>query len=186
MLKAIDLRKGKTIMYEGNISVVHDVSHVVKGKGASFMQAKIKNIQNGTIYNVRYRVDDKIETPFIESKDYEYLYRDGDNYIVMDTENYEQLPIGADIVGEATQWLKPNEKVKCQLYEGKMITFEIPFTVELEVTETTPVVKGATATNQLKDAVVETGAKVRVPPFVEIGTRIRVDTRTGGYLERAK
>ena len=100
MIKAIDLRKGKTILYDGNISVVHEVSHVVKGKGASFMQAKIKNIQNGTIYNVRYRVDDKIETPFIESKEYEYLYREGDNYIVMDTESFEQMPefVGVAVV----------------------------------------------------------------------------------------
>ncbi len=186
MLKAVDLRKGKTIVHDDELNVVHEISHVAKGNKRSYMQAKLKSIKNGAIKEVRFSVDDRVEVPFVESKEFEYLYRDGDSFVVMDSESYEQLPVPAETVGDASKWLKPNEKVSCQLYDGKMISFELPNVVDLAITETTPVVKGATATNQLKDAIVETGTKVRVPPFIEEGTVIRVDTRTGEYLERAK
>ena len=186
MIKAGDLRKGKTILHGGNPSVVHEVRHVAKGNKRSYMQAKLKNMKTGTINEVRFNVDDRIETPFIESKEYEYLYRDGDSYIVMDLETYDQIPIDPSIVGEAANFLKPNEKISCQFCDGQMISFELPVVVELKITDTPPVVKGATATNQLKEAITETGAKVRVPPFIETGESIRVDTRTGEYVERAK
>ena len=186
MIKASDLRKGKTIIHEGNLAIVHNISHVAKGKGASYMQAKIKTLKTGTIFDVRFRVDDRVEIPFVESKEYEFLYQDGDHYIVMDLESYDQIPVSADLVGDATHWLKPNEKVACQLYEGQLISFDLPHVVELAVTSTTPVVKGATATNQMKEAILQTGAKIRVPPFIGEGTVVRVDTRTGEYLERAK
>lgn len=186
MIKAVDLRKGKVIMHEGEVSVVHEVAHVAKGNKRSYMQAKVKNFKSGTITEVRFSVDDRIEVPFIDSREYEYLYRDGDNYVVMDLDTFEQIPVSAELVGEAGAWLKPNEKVTCQLHEGQMITFELPHVVELEVTDTPPVVKGATATNQSKEATLETGTRVRVPPFIEPGTRVRVDTRTGEYVERAK
>lgn len=186
MLKAVDLRKGKTILHEGQPYVVHEIAHVAKGNKRSYMQAKIKNLKTGVMSDVRYSVDDKVEIPFVESKVYEYLYRDGDNFIVMDVESFEQFPIAVDVVGESSQFLKPNEKISCQLFNGQMISIELPFTVELKIVETTPVVKGATVTNQMKDAIVETGAKVRVPPFIDEGERIRIDTRTGEYIERAK
>ena len=186
MLKARDLRKGKTVIYNGELAVVHEVTHVQRGKGRSLMQAKFKNIKSGTMYDVRLNVDERLETPFVESKDYEFLYKEADNFIVMDLETYDQLPVSAEMVGEAAKWLKPNETVSCQLYEGQFITFEPPMTVVLKVTETPPVVKGATVTNQDKDALLETGVRIRVPPFIAIGELVRVDTRTGEYIERAK
>jgi len=186
MIKAVDLRKGRTILYEGQPCVVHEIAHVAKGNKRSYMQAKVKNVKSGVISEVRFSVDDRVELPFVESRSYQFLYRDGENYMVMDLESFDQIPISADIVGDAAQWLKPNESVSCQLYNGQMVSFELPHVVELAVKETPPVVKGATATNQLKDAILETGARVRVPPFVDIGTVVRVDTRTGEYVERAK
>lgn len=186
MIKAVDLRKGRTIIYEGQLAIVHEAQHVAKGNKRSYMQAKIKDFRTGTIQDVRFSVDDRIEVPYVESKQYEYLYRDGDSYIVMDTSSFEQLPVSADLVGDSAQWLKPNIPVTCQIYEGQMVSFELPVVVELAVTDTPPVVKGATATNQMKDAILETGAKVRVPPFIETGERLRIDTRTGDYIERAK
>jgi elongation factor P len=186
MLKAIDLRKGRTVIHEGELAVVHDITHVAKGNKRSYMQAKLKLVTTGTIFEVRFNVDDRLEVPFVESKDFEFLYRDGENFVVMDLQSYDQFPVSPDVVGDAAKWLKPNEKVACQLYNGQIISFEPPLVVELAVKDTPPVVKGATATNQLKEAVLETGVKIRVPPFIELGESVRVDTRTGQYVERAK
>ena len=186
MIKAMELRKGRTIIHDGELAVVHDARHVAKGNKGSYMQTKIKNRKSGTIFDVRFNVNDRIEIPFVESKDYEFLYRDGDNYIVMDLETYDQVPISADLVGDAAPWLAPNQKVTCQIYEEQIISVEVPVTVELEVKEAPPVVKGATATNQLKEVTLETGVKVRVPPFIGEGERLCIDTRTGAYIERAK
>ena len=186
MIKAIDLRKGRTIIHDGELAVVHDARHVAKGNKGSYMQTKIKNLKSGTIFDVRFNVNDRIEIPFVESKDYEFLYRDGDNYIMMDLETYDQVPISADLVGDAALWLSPNQRVTCQIHEAQIISVEVPVTVELEVKEAPPVVKGATATNQLKEVTLETGVKVRVPPFIGEGERLCIDTRTGAYIERAK
>ena len=186
MIKAVDLRKGKTIVHDGQLCLVHEVSHVAKGNKRSYMQAKVKNVKSGNMSDVRFSVDDRIEVPFVESKEYEFLYREGEVFTVMDLETFDQIPVSADVVGDGAKWLTPNTKVSCQIYSGLMISFELPYTVELTVKDTQPVVKGSTATNQSKDAILETGAKLRVPPFIDIGTKIRVDTRTGEYLERAK
>ena len=186
MLKAVELRKGKTILYEGQLAIVHEARTVAKGNKRSYMAAKIKNLKTGTMFEVRFNVDDKIEVPFVESKEYEYLYREGANFIMMDVETFDQVPMSADVVGDAAMWLRSNLRVNCQIHEGLIIQVEVPYTVDLEVVEAPPVVKGATATNQLKDVVLETGAKVRVPAFIEAGERVNVDTRTGEYLERAK
>ncbi len=186
MIRANELRKGKTILYEGDLAVIHDVRHVAKGNKGSYMQSKVKNLRTGTIFDVRFNVTDRIEIPFVESKDYEFLYQDGDNFVVMDMETFDQIPVSAELVGDTVQWLTPNQKVSCQLYQDKIISIEVPVTVELEVKEAPPVVKGSTATNQMKDVVLETGVKVRVPPFIDTGERICVDTRTGEYIERAK
>ncbi len=186
MIKAVDLRKGRTVVYEDHLCVVHDASHVAKGNKRSYMQVKLKDLKSGTITNVRFNVDERLETPFLEDKHFEFLYRDGDNFVLMDTTTYDQITVTPEVVGDAVHYLKANEQVKCQDYEGRLISFELPNVVELEVTEAPPVVKGATATNQPKDAIVETGAKVRVPGFIAIGEKIRVDSRTGDYLERAK
>lgn len=186
MIKAIELRKGRTIIHNGTLSVVHEARHVAKGNKGSYMQTKIKNFKTGTMFEVRFNVNDRIEIPFVESKEYEFLYKDGEDFIVMDSETYDQIPVKGDMIGDATQWLTPNTKVTCQIYEEQIVAIEVPFTVVLEVTEAPPVVKGSTATNQQKEVVLETGAKVRVPPFIGTGERICVDTRTGEYIERAK
>ena len=186
MIKAVDLRKGRTVMYEDKPYVVHDAMHVAKGNKASYMQAKLKNLLDGQIIDVRFRVEERLETPFLEDKEYEYLYADGEGFVLMDTTTYDQIHIDKGIVGDAVAFLKPNEKVTCQLLDGKIIALELPHVVELEVTDTPPVVKGATATNQPKDATLETGARIRVPAFIEPGERVRVDTRSGEYVERAK
>jgi len=186
MMKAVDIRKGKVIIHEGELCVVHDAQHVVKGNKRSYMQTKLKNFKTRVINEFRFNVDDRIEVPFVESKTYEYLYQDGDSFVVMDLESFDQIPVHKDIVGDAVRYLAPNEKITCQIYDGAMISFELPHVVELTIIETPPVVKGATVTNQPKDATLETGARVRVPAFIDTGERIRVDTRTGEYVERAK
>lgn len=186
MIKAVDLRKGKTILYQGEPAVVHEAKHVAKGNKRSYMQTKLKNLKTGTMTEVRFRVDDTVEIPYVESKEYEYLYREGENLIMMDTETFDQIPVNSELLGDAKDFLTPNIKLSCQLFDGMMISMELPHVVELEVTEAPPVVKGATATNQNKEAILETGAKIKVPPFIDTGEKIRVDTRTGEYIERAK
>lgn len=186
MIKAVDLRKGKTIFHNGQLMVVHEIQHVAKGNKRSYMQAKLKNLKSGVMMDERFSVDDRVELPFVESKEYEFLYREGERIMVMDLESFDQFPVNSEIVGDAQQWLTPNTRVSCQVFDGQIISFELPHVVELTVTDTPPVVRGATATNQLKEAVMETGAKVRVPPFIETGERVRIDTRTGDYVERAK
>lgn len=186
MIKAVELRKGRTIIWEGQPAIVHEAQHVAKGNKRSYMQTKIKYLKSGIMSDVRFNVDDRVEIPYVEGKEYEFLYKEGEKYVLMDLEGYDQIPVDAAIIGDAAQWLKPNTKVSGQLFNGLMISLELPNTVELVVKDAPPVVKGATATNQMKDAIMETGARVRVPPFVETGMLLRIDTRTGEYIERAK
>ena len=186
MIKAVDLRKGRTIEYEDTLYVVHEASHVAKGNKRSYMQVKLKSLKGGRMIDVRFSVDARVGQPFLETKEYEYLYQDGDDYVFMDTTTFDQVNVSTELLGDMSKFLKSNEKVSCQVHEGKILTIELPQVVELEITETPPVVKGATVTNQPKDATVETGARVRVPAFIAPGEVIRVDTRTGEYIERAK
>jgi len=186
MLKASELRKGKLIAYEGGLYTVHESRHVAKGNKGSYMQTKLRCIRTGTMLDVRFNVNDRIETPFLDTRPYEYLYRDGNDYVLMDQETYDQVHVSEDVMGDAYLYLKGNEVIMCGAVEGQIVTAELPNVVELTVTETAPVVKGATATNQNKDAILETGLRVKVPPFIDTGEVIRVDTRTGEYVERAK
>lgn len=186
MIKAMELRRGRAMIHEGQIYTVKDATHVAKGNKRSYIAARLKNMQSGQIIDVRFSVDDRIEVPFVESRTYEYLYADGDDIVLMDLESYDQTHVSKELLGDQIVFLKENEQVTCQLHKGTIITVELPNTVELTVTETPPTVKGATVTNQPKDATLETGARVRVPGFIEPGEKVRVDTRTGQYLERAK
>jgi elongation factor P len=186
MIKASEIRKGRTVIYEGNLYVVHEAQHVAKGNKRSYMATKLKDLRTGVMMDMRFNVDDRLEVPFVESKDYEFLYHDGQNYVFMDLATFDQLPIDADLIGDGVNFLVPNTTVTCDIYEGRIIGVALPNTIDLTVTDTPPVVKGATATNQPKDAVLETGYRVRVPAFIEPGERIRVDTRTGDYIERTK
>lgn len=186
MIKAVELRKGKLISYENALYSVHSAQHVAKGNKRSYIQTKLKSIKSGSLTDVRFSVDDRLETPFIDNRPYEYLYRDGKDFVLMDQTTYDQIHVPVDAAGDAEHYLKGNEVVQVSFVEGKIVGFDLPTVVELEVTDTIPAIKGATATNQNKDAVLETGLRIKVPPFVENGTVVRVDTRTGEYLERAK
>jgi elongation factor P len=186
MILSNDLRAGRAIIYEGDIYVVKDFQHTAKGNKRSYMQTKLKNLKSGQIIDVRFNMGERLETPFLEGKEYEYLYDEGDRLVLMNTETYDQIHVDADVLGDARQFLKPNERVTCLMHGSEVLSVELPNTVELTVTETPPAIKGATATNQSKDATLETGARIKVPPFIEPGEAVRVDTRTGAYLERAK
>ncbi len=186
MIKANDLRKGKVISHEGQLYTVHTAQHVAKGNKRSYIQTKLKNLKEGNLIDVRFSVDDRIETPYVDNKQYQYLYRDNAGFVLMDEQSYEQITVSAEIMTDAEMYLRGNEVVLVSAIDGEIVSVELPNVVELKVTDTTPVVKGATATNQSKDATLETGMRVKVPPFIELGEDIRVDTRTGEYLERAK
>lgn len=186
MIKAMDLRKGKVISHENELYTVHTAQHVAKGNKRSYIQAKLKSLKSGNLTDVRFSVDDRIETPYVDTKEYEYLYQDGQNFVLMDQNTYDQLTVPGAAMGDAHQYLKGNETIVCSIIEGDIVSVELPNVVELAVKDTPPIAKGATATNQTKDAELETGLRVKVPPFIGVGDVIRVDTRSGEYIERAK
>ena len=186
MIKASELKKGKVVLHEGALYTISDIQRVSKGNWRSYLQVKLKSLKDGRVTDARLAVHDKVETPFVDTKPFQYLYRDGDSYVLADPETYDQVPIQADVIADGIQFLKENIRLTCTIIDEKIVGAEMPIMVELEVTDTPPAIKGATATNQNKEAVLETGAKVRVPPFIENGERIRIDTRTGEYMERAK
>ena len=186
MIKASELKKGKVVLHEGNLYTVSDIQRVSKGNWRSYLQVKLKSLKDGRVTDARMSVDDRVDTPFVDTKPYQYLYRDGNNFILMDVQSYDQFPASAEVMGDADKYLRGNESVTVSFIEGKIVAVELPNVVELKVVDAPPVVKGATATNQSKEATMETGLRVRVPPFIEIGEDLRIDTRTGEYLERAK
>lgn len=186
MIKASELRKGKLISFEGELYTVHESRHVAKGNKGSYMQTKLRGVKSGNMIDQRFNVTDRVETPFLDNRPYEYLYRDGQSYVLMDQETYDQIHVSEDAMGDAHLYLKGNEIVTCGAVDGEIVSAELPNVVELAVTETTPVVKGATATNQSKDATMETGLRIKVPPFIDTGEVLRIDTRSGEYLERSK
>jgi len=185
MIKAFDLKKGRIIQHKGELYTVHEISIMSKGNWRSFMQVKLRNVKTGRMMDDRFSTDDKIETPFVESKQYEFLYKEGKEFVLMDKTTFDQINVTDEVMGVASDYLKGNETVGCQFIDGRIVAIELPNTVDLKVVEAPPVVKGATATNQTKEAVLETGLRVKVPPFIEIGETLRIDTRSGEYLERA-
>jgi elongation factor P len=185
VLSAGEFRNGVTIQYNGNIYTIIEFQHVKPGKGAAFVRTKLKNVIDGGVIEQSFRPTEKFDRAIIERKDMEYLYNDGELYYFMDPESYEQMPIGADQIGDALKFVKENESVKILSHDGKVFGIEPPMFVELEVTHTEPGARGDTATNVLKPAEVETGAVVQVPLFIDNGSRIKIDTRTGEYLGRA-
>ena len=184
-IKAIDLRRGTAVQYNNKLYVVHDFAKVSKGNWRSFMQVKLKDTQTGSIIEQRFRVDDMLEPAFLEQKPMEYLYSTGSTHCFMDLSDYEQLELSGDIVGEAVKYLKPNTQVQITMYQGKPFSVELPNTVELQVTDCPPSIKGATISNVGKDATLETGLVINVPDFINKGAVVRVDTRSGEYLGRA-
>ena len=185
MITAGDFRNGVTFDMDGNVFQIIEFQHVKPGKGAAFVRTKIRNVISGAVVEKTFNPTDKFPTAFIERKDMEYLYNDGDLYYFMDQESYETVPIDRSKLGEAFKFVKENMVVKILSYKGSIFGSEAPNFVELLVTQTEPGVRGDTATNVTKPAVLGTGAEIRVPIFINEGEMIRVDTRTGEYMERA-
>ena len=185
MITAGEFRNGATFELDGNVVQVVEFQHVKPGKGAAFVRTKYKNVITGSVVERSFNPTDKFPTAFIERKDMEYLYNDGDLYYFMDVETYEQVPINKEVLSDNFKFVKENLVCKVLSYKGNVFGVEPPFFIELEVTHSEPGVKGNTATNSLKPATLETGAEIRVPMFINEGDMIRVDTRTGEYMERA-
>jgi elongation factor P len=184
MISAGEFRNGITFEMEGDIYQVVEFQHVKPGKGAAFVRTKIRNIITGAVIEKTFRPSEKMPKAHIERKEMQYLYSDGDIYYFMDGDTYEQIPVGKDIVGDALDFVKENVEVKILSHKASVFGIEPPNFVELEITHTEPGHKGDTATGGTKPATVETGAKVNVPLFINIGDSIRIDTRTGEYMER--
>ena len=184
MVSAGDFKNGLTVEIEVNIYQILDFQHVKPGKGAAFVRTKLKNIINGGVVEKTFRPTEKFETAHIDRKDMQYLYSDGDLYNFMDMETFDQLAVNADVVGDSLKFVKENDTVKVISHEGNVFAIEPPITVELRVTETEPGVKGDTATGATKPAIVETGAQIMVPLFVNQDDVLKIDTRTGEYLSR--
>lgn len=185
MVTAGDFRNGMTFEEDGNVMQIVEFQHVKPGKGAAFVRAKVRNVITGSVVEKTYNPTAKFPTAFVERKDMEYSYTDGDLYYFMDPETYEQIPINDSELDDNFKFVKEQMICKILSYKGNVFGVEPPNFVELEVTETDPGFKGDTATNATKPATLETGAEIKVPLFIEIGDVIRIDTRTGEYMERA-
>ncbi len=184
MISASDFKKGITISWNGGLWLIVDFQHVKPGKGAAFVRAKVKNVITGATREETFNPTEKFPKAHIETKDMQYLYNDGELYYFMDVVTYEQIPLNHDQVAEAIVYLKENETATMRFFEGKPFEVAAPNFVELEIVETEPGFKGDTATGANKPATTETGAVITVPLFVEIGDKVKIDTRTGEYLSR--
>jgi len=184
MVSAGEFRNGTTFEMDGQVYRIVEFQHVKPGKGAAFVRTKLKNVMNGSVLEKTFNPTEKYPKAQVEKKEMQYLYNDSGLYYFMDTETYEQMPLNEDQLGDALMFVKENMNVSILLYKGAVFGVEPPTFVELEITETEPGFKGDATTGATKPAIVETGAKVLVPLFVEIGNVIRIDTRTGEYMER--
>lgn len=185
MIAAGDFRNGITFELDGYVFQVLEFQHVKPGKGGAFVRTKLRNLITGATIDKTFNPTDKMPKVHIDRKDMQYLYNDGELYYFMDIETYEQLPLSKEQLGDALRFLKENIMIKVLSYSGKLLGIEPPTFVELEVIETEPGFRGDTATNVMKPAIVETGAEIKVPLFINKGDIIRIDTRTGEYFERA-
>ena len=185
MVVAGDFKNGVTFELDGQVMQVVEFQHVKPGKGAAFVRTKMKNVITGAVTERTFNPTEKFENAYVERKDMQYLYNDGGLYYFMDEETYEQVPLDANKLSDNFKFVKENTVCKIISYKGNVFGVEPPFFVELEVTDTEPGVRGDTATNVTKSATLETGAQINVPLFIEEGDMIRVDTRTGEYMERA-
>lgn len=185
-LKATQVRKGMIIIYNGELCVVTDMQHFTPGKGQAGVQLKMKNIKTGSNAENRFRSDDIIEKANLETRKMEYLYDDGDNYYFMDNETYDQIPISAEMIGDTKFYLLPNTPCEVSFFEEKPLSVELPASMDLKVIETAPYLKTATVTSSYKPATLETGLQVQVPQFISEGEVLKIDTRDGKYIERAK
>ena len=185
-ITAGDFRNGVTFEMDGKIMTVVEFQHVKPGKGAAFVRTKMKNVVTGAVTETSFNPTAKFEQAFVERKNMEYSYNDGDLYYFMDPETYDMVPLNRDVLGDAFRFVKENTVCKLQSYKGSVFGVEVPNFMDLEVTETEPGFKGDTATNVTKPATLETGAEIKVPLFINVGDKITIDTRTGEYMSRCK
>ena len=185
-MKASEMRTGMAVILDGELYLCFHATHVTPGNLRAFVQAKLRRLSDGTIIEKRLRSTEEIELAYLDRREMEYLYSDKTGHILMDNQTYDQVTVPGELIGESIKFFKPNTPVTALLHEGRVVTLELPKVVELTITETSPTPKGATATNQLKDAILETGLRTRVPPFIETGEVVRISTEDGSYLSRAK
>ncbi len=185
MVIAGDFKNGVTFEMDGKVVQVIEFQHVKPGKGAAFVRTKLRDVINGSVIEKTFSPTDKFPPAHIERKDMQYMYNDGDLYYFMDMESYEQIPVGKDLLDENFKFVKEEMMCRINSYKGSVFSVEPPMFVELAITDTEPGFKGDTATGTTKPATLETGAVIKVPLFIDSGTVIRIDTRTGEYLERA-
>ncbi len=186
MIQATQLRPGMIIIHAGDLYRVTVVKHLTPGNKRGFMQTKMKNLKTGIGTEYKFRSEDRVEQATLQTRKMQYLYAEGDLHTFMDTENYEQITLNPEDIGDLLPFLLPNEVVEVELYEGKPIGVSPPPTVDLEVVDTEPSMKGATASASYKPAKLETGVTIQVPPFIQVGDKVRVDPLDGSYLERVK
>jgi elongation factor P len=174
------------ITLDGKLYACTQAKHVTPGNLRAFVQAKLRSLADGTIIEKRLRSTDELDQAFLDRREMEYLYSDNAGHVLMDTKTYDQLTVSDDVIGESIKFFRPNTLLIALMHNANVVAFELPKVVEMTVTETTPMVKGATVTNQMKDAVLETGLRTRVPQFIEVGEAIRISTEDGSYVARAK
>ena len=184
-MNANDLRPGMVIRHNNELFTIHKAEHRTPGNLRAFVQARMRNLRTGALIDHRFRSEDTVERAILDETEMQYLYSDGDSYHFMNTANYEQIRLHKSVVGDRALYLVPDVMIKVEYYEGRPVDIELPATVELKVVETEPGIKGGSATNVGKAARLETGLVVQVPPFINQGETIRVDTAEGTYLERA-
>lgn len=184
-MRASDIRRGQAVVIDGKLFVVANADHNTPGNLRAKVQFKLRDVSKGTIIDKRVGATDDIDTVNLDRRQVEYLYSDNDGLILMDNETYDQTTVPKEVFGDDMLYLKPNTPLMAMFHDGKVVSYELPKTVDLQVTDTPPGIKGATATNQNKEATLETGLTTRVPPFIEIGEVIRISTETGEYLSRA-
>ncbi len=184
MINATDIRKGMVIRMDGEMFIVLDREHVTPGNWRAMVQTEMRSLRSGNKTQKRFRSNDQIDEVYVETRSFEYLYQEADAYVFMDTENYEQIPVPADVVGNDINYMPENCVVKGTVIEGKIVSIELPSNVTLEIIEAEPGVKGDSRTNIFKNAKVSTGYNVKVPLFMKVGDKIKIDTRTGDFMER--
>ncbi|SFS60649.1 elongation factor P [Sphingobacterium wenxiniae] len=186
MSKASEVKSGNILRFNGELVAVEEYIHRTPGNLRAFYQARMRNVKTGKLVEYRFRTDEEVEIARVETNDYQYLYDDGEFFVVMDNNTYEQFNIPKVLFGDTARFLKEGMNVIIAFESDEPIMAQAPTTVELEITYTEPAVKGDTSTNALKNATVETGVEIRVPLFINQGDRVKVDTRTGDYIERVK
>ncbi len=185
-MKANDLRPGMAITLDGELYICFQAIHSTPGNLRAFVQTKLRRLSDGVLIEKRLRSTEDVEQAYLDKREMEYLYSDNTGHVLMDSKTYDQITVPDELIGESIKFFRSNTPLTALIYQGNVVTIELPKVVELTVTETTPMPRGATVTNQMKEAVLETGLKTRVTPFINIGDVVRISTDDGSYLARAK